>query len=220
MRTRLVPTRHRRLTAAAALVAAGALALSGCGSDTATDQAAPTEQTTSANSSPRALAQALAPGETEEPAAPGAKPADPAPKGEMPGDAAEAARLTVTEIRVGEHQGKDRIVFELGGSGTPGYSVDYVDAPAQQGSGNPLEVGGDSFLQVMIGSQALPTENGLTEVPVGAVSADEASGVAGVAFAGQFEGQAQAVIGLKGTDRAFTAFVLQNPTRLVVDVEK
>lgn len=219
MRTRLVPTRHRRLTVAAALVAAGALALSGCGSDTASDQAAPAEQTTSASSSPLALAQALAPGETEEPAAPGAKPADPAPKGEMPGDTAEAARLTVTEIRVGEHQGKDRIVFELGGDGTPGYTVDYVDAPAQQGSGNPVEVAGDSFLQVMIGNQTLPGD-GLTEVPVGTVSADEASGVAGVAFAGQFEAQAQAVIGLKGTGRAFTAFVLQNPTRVVVDVEK
>lgn len=217
MRTRLA-SRDRRLVAATALVAAAALTLAGCGSDSSTDQATPSEQTTSASSSPAALAQALTPGETEEPAAPEAKPADAGPK---VGDAADLAenRHVVTAIRVGEHQGKDRIVFELGGDGTPGYTVDYVDAPAQQGSGNPVEVAGDSFLQVMIGNQTLPGD-GLTEVPVGTVSADEASGVAGVAFAGQFEAQAQAVIGLKGTGRAFTAFVLQNPTRVVVDVEK
>ena len=218
MRTRLVPARDRRLTAAAALVAAGALILAGCGSDSSTEQAAPTEQTTSAGSTPAALAQALAPGETET-ADPAAKPADTAPKGEEATDLAENRHM-VTAIRVGEHQGKDRVVFELSGPGVPGYSVDYVDAPAQQGSGHPVEVAGDSFLQVTIGNQTLPTEGGPTEVPVGTVSADEVSGVAGVAFAGQFEAQAQAVIGLEGADRAFTTFTLQNPTRVVVDVEK
>ena len=30
----------------------------------------------------------------------------------------------------------------------------------------------------------------------------------------------EAVIGLEGTDRAFSAFLLQNPTRLVVDIER
>ena len=121
---------------------------------------------------------------------------------------------------MGDYQGKDRVVFELDGRGVPNYSVDYVDAPAQQGSGFPVEVQGDSFLQVMIGGQVLPTETGLEEVPVGTVTGDDATGVAGVAFAGQFEGQAQAVIGLEGTDRAFSAFLLQNPTRLVVDIER
>ncbi len=209
---------HRRLAAAAALTAAASLALAGCGADTSTDAPA-TSQTATAGSSPAALARPLSPEETQAPD-PSAGPADAAPKVQQSADSAERAGLVVAEIRVGDYQGRDRVVFELNGQGTPGYSVDYVDAPAQQGSGFPVEVAGDSFLQVMLRDQVLPTETDMTEVPVGTVSADEATGVTGVAFTGQFEGQAQSVIGLKGTGRAFSTFLLQNPTRLVVDIDR
>ncbi|EYT63160.1 hypothetical protein H483_0108590 [Dietzia sp. UCD-THP] len=209
---------HRRFAAAVALTAVASLGLAGCGADTSTETPT-TSQTTAAGSSPAAVARALAPDETET-SDPSARPADSGPKSEDPGETAERAQLVVTDIRVGDYQGKDRVVYELEGQGVPGYSVDYVDAPAQQGSGFPVEVPGDSFLQVMIRDQVLPTMTSMTEVPVGTVSSDEATGVAGVAFAGQFEGQAQSVIGLEGTDRAFSAFLLQNPTRLVVDIER
>ena len=211
-------TGHRRFAAATALTAAVSLALVGCGSDTSTEAPA-SSQTTTAGSSPAALAQTLSPEETEA-ADPTAGRADSAPKRETPATTSERPELVVSEVRMGDYQGKDRVVFELDGRGVPSYSVDYVDAPAQQGSGFPVEVPGDSFLQVMIGGQVLPTETDMQEVPVGTVNGDEATGVAGVAFAGQFEGQAQAVIGLEGADRAFSAFLLQNPTRLVVDIER
>lgn len=211
--------RHRRLAAAAALTTAASLGLVGCGTDTSAPEGPTSSQTTTAGSSPAALAQALSPDETEA-ADPTAGPADSAPKSEEPGGTAERAELVVSEIRMGNYQGEDRVVFELDGRGTPSYSVDYVDTPAQQGSGFPVEVAGDSFLQVMIGGQILPTETDMTEVPVGTVTGEGAAGVAGVAFTGQFEGQAQAVIGLEGSDRAFSAFLLQNPTRLVVDIER
>lgn len=210
--------RHHRFTAAAALTAAVSLALAGCGADTSDDTPA-TSQDTTAESSPAAQAQTLSPDETEA-ADPTAGPTDSAPKSEQPDTATEPAELVVSEIRMGDYQGRDRVVFELDGRGTPSYSVDYVDSPAQQGSGFPVEVPGDSFLQVMISDQVLPTETTLREVPVGTVTGEEATGVAGVAFAGQFEGRAQAVIGLEGTDRPFSAFLLQNPTRLVVDVQR
>lgn len=211
-------TRHRRLVAAAALTVTASLAMAGCGADTSSDAPA-TSQTTTAGSSPAALAQALSPEETEA-ADPTAGPTDSAPKREEPAATSERAELVVSEIRMGDFRGRDRVVFELDGRGTPSYTVDYVDTPAQQGSGFPVEVSGDSFLQVMIGGQILPPETDMEEVPVGTVSGDDATGVAGVAFAGQFEGQAQAVIGLEGSDRAFSAFLLQNPTRLVVDIER
>lgn len=211
--------RHRRLAAAAALTAATTLAMAGCGTDSSTDSSS-TGQTTSAGASSAALAGMLAPDEANA-ANPSAVPADPSPKSETSDEsAAERPSLVVSEIRMGDFQGKDRVVFELDGTGTPSYTVDYVDAPAQQGSGFPVEVPGDSFLQVMIGGQILPTETDMTEVPVGLIAGDAAAGVTGVAFAGQFEGQAQAVIGLDGTDRNFSAFLLQNPTRLVVDVDR
>lgn len=211
-------TRRRHLSAAVALTAAAALALAGCSSDSPTPEAPPSSQTTTAGSSPLAMAQTLDGEEaTTKDATPG-RVTDTSRK-VTPADQRAPAQLTVTEIRVGEHEGKDRVVFELGGTGTPSYMVDYVDSPAQQGSGHPLDVTGDSFLQVMLGGQALPTGE-RTEVPVGAVSADEVSNVTRVAFGGQFEGQAQAVVGLDGTDRAFTVFTLQDPTRVVVDIDR
>ena len=211
-------TRHHRLTAAAALTAAVSLALVGCGADTS-DDAPTTNQETTAESSPAALAQTLSPDETEA-ADPTAGPTDSAPKSEQSDTSAERAQLVVSEIRMGDYQGKDRVVFELDGRGTPGYSVDYVDTPAQQGSGLPVEVPGDSFLQVMISDQILPPETDMEEVAVGTISGDEATEIAGVAFAGQFEGRSQSVIGLEGTERPFSAFLLQNPTRLVVDIQR
>lgn len=211
--------RHRRLAAAAALTAATSLAIAGCGADTSTDTPA-TSQTTTAGSSPAALAGGLSPDETEADD-PSNGPADSSPKTADSDEASTGGtELVVSEIRMGDFRGEDRVVFELEGEGTPSYSVDYVDTPAQQGSGFPVEVPGDSFLQVMIGGQNLPTETGMTEVPVGVIAGDPAAGVAGVAFAGQFEGRAQSVIGLDGTDRDFSAFLLQNPTRLVVDIER
>ena len=211
--------RHRRLAAAAALTAATSLVLAGCGADTSTDTPA-TSQTTTAGSSPAALADVLAPDEAEADD-PSNGPSDSSPKGAESTDSApEHTQLVISEIRMGDFQGKDRVVFELDGTGTPSYTVDYVDAPVQQGSGFPVEISGDSFLQVLIRGQVLPTETDMEEVPVGLMSGDAAAGVTGVAFAGQFEGQAQSVIGLDGTDRDFSAFLLQNPTRLVVDIER
>lgn len=211
-------TRHRHLSAAVALTAAATLVLAGCGADSPTPEGPPSSQTTTEGSSPLAMAQTLDGDEaTTKDATPG-RVTDTSRK-VTPADQRAPAELTVTEIRVGEHEGKDRVVFELGGTGTPSYMVDYVDSPVQQGSGHPLDVTGDSFLQVMIDGQALPTDE-RTEVPVGVVSADEVSNVTRVAFAGQFEGQAQAVVGLEGTDRAFTVFTLQNPTRVVVDIDR
>ena len=211
--------RHRRLAAAAALTAAASLGLAGCGADSSTD-APVSGQTTTAGSSPAALADILSPDETEA-ADPSNGPSDSSPKSaEADESSPDGTQLVVSEIRMGDFQGKDRVVFELDGSGTPSYTVDYVDAPAQQGSGFPIEVSGDSFLQVMIHGQVLPTETDMEEVPVGVMTGDAAAGVTGVAFAGQFEGQAQSVIGLEGTDRGFSAFLLQNPTRLVVDIER
>ena len=78
--------RHRRLAAAAALTAAASLALAGCGADTSTDAPA-TSQTTTAGSSPAALADVLAPDETEADD-PSNGPSDSSPKGAESTDSA------------------------------------------------------------------------------------------------------------------------------------
>ena len=56
--------------------------------------------------------------------------------------AAEGSRppLTLTDVRIGAHDGFDRIVFELAGDGQAGWQVGFTGAPRSQGSGRPVDV--------------------------------------------------------------------------------
>lgn len=60
------------------------------------------------------------------------------------------SELTVTNVRIGQHEGFERVVFELDGGGTPGWFVDYADSPTQQGSGKTIDHSGETALNVNI----------------------------------------------------------------------
>lgn len=62
---------------------------------------------------------------------------------EFPEDGDE---LLLAEVRVGKHEGYDRIVFEHTGDGAPGWHAEYVDEAVEPGSGFPLEVEGEAIL--------------------------------------------------------------------------
>jgi hypothetical protein len=131
---------------------------------------------------------------------------------------AEAA-LTVTDIRVGHHEGFDRVVFELGGTGAPGWRVEYVDQPIDDGSGNLATVAGDAYLQVMISGSGYPMDTGVEEYtdPNPVVGGDDGE-VEEVLLRGVFEGYTQAFVGVDDERRPFRVFALEDPTRVVVDV--
>lgn len=54
--------------------------------------------------------------------------------------------LLLGEVRVGQHEGYDRIVFEHTGDGAPGWHAEYVDEAVEPGSGFPIEVEGEAIL--------------------------------------------------------------------------
>lgn len=160
---------------------------------------------------------------TDDPSAPAdesEEPSVPFPANTDPdlADPSEGALLTVTDIRVGQHDGYDRAVFELGGTGTPGWRVEYVDAPLDDGSGKPADVEGDAFLQVMISGSGYPADTGVEEhsEPNPVVAADDGV-IDEVLLRGVFEGYTQAFVGVD-EQRPFRVFVLEDPTRVVVDV--
>lgn len=124
--------------------------------------------------------------------------------------------LTVTDVRVGRQAGYDRVVLELGGTGRPGWRVEYVAVPRADGSGERLDLDGDSFLQVDLRGMGLPFETGVDEDARDRVPG--VGGVAEVAPGGVFEGHQLAFVGLDGDRRPFRAFALTGPTRVVVDV--
>lgn len=127
----------------------------------------------------------------------------------------EPAQLLVTEVRTGSHSGFDRVVFEMTGTGEPGWFIDYTDSPSQQGSGRPLPHGGDVALNVNIDGTAYPFELGVADPGLTTISGS--GNVVDVTNGGTFEGRSQFVIGLN-TAVPYSVQVLHDPHRLVIDL--
>lgn len=126
------------------------------------------------------------------------------------------ARLLVTGVRTGTHDGFERVVFDLDGQGEPGWFIDYTETPAQQGSGRPIEYDGATALNVNIDGTILPFEANRPDPNVGTVLGS-GSAVKQIVPAGTFEGRSQFVIGLDSR-HPYSVQVLNNPTRLVIDI--
>jgi hypothetical protein len=128
------------------------------------------------------------------------------------------ARLTVSDIRIGGHDGFDRVVFELGGEGTPGWDVRYLDQASDPGSGHAVEVAGGAVLQVQITGAGYPYDTGVEEYagPVPLTSA-ETKEVTEVVFRATYEGNTTAFIGTWG-EAPFRVYALEDPARVVVEV--
>ncbi|MGV9612083.1 AMIN-like domain-containing (lipo)protein [Nocardia xishanensis] len=150
----------------------------------------------------------------EAPAAPA--PGDAAPKQGTP---SSGAGLTVTDLRIGHHPGFDRVVYELGGTGTPGWIVQYTDRAIQDGSGKEIEVAGQSVLEVQITGSAYPFDSGVTPYSGPDPATDpSAPTIAGVYRTAVFEGTTQSFIGVDADRPGFSVTAMSNPTRLVIDI--
>ncbi|MCK0439117.1 hypothetical protein MUG78_06460 [Gordonia alkaliphila] len=134
-------------------------------------------------------------------------------------DASTNARLTVTDVRVGGHDGFDRVVFEFGGVGTPGWRVQFTDDPRQDGSGDPVIVPGRAVIAVTLIGVGYPGDTGVAEYsgpnPVAGVG-----GITQVNLEGVFEGQQLAFIGVSAAQPAVAVSALSSPTRLVIDIAR
>jgi hypothetical protein len=153
-------------------------------------------------------------GITASPAVPTPFPADTAAD---VADPVDPSGLTVTAARAARHEGYDRVVFEFSGSGTPGWSVEYVDAASSQGSGAAVDVPGQAILQVTVQGTSYPYESGAQELPRGAVAVSGTHVVQGVVYDATLEGSSVAWIGTTART-PFRAYALTGPSRLVVEV--
>jgi hypothetical protein len=214
--------RRRPSLALPGVLLAAALAgsmLAGCEGD---DETAASSKASSTTSSARTTSENSSEASTEpvvqvEEADPDAPPfpADASPETE---DASADALVTVRDIRIGRHDGFDRVVFEVGGTGTPGWDVRYVDTATSQGSGDPVEVAGDAILQVSITGAGYPYDTGVEEFANrDPLTAAGTAVVQEVVFDATYEGTTVAFAGTTGS-APFRVFALQNPARVVVDV--
>src|SRR3954447_14114722 len=179
-----------RLAPALAAVLCGAAVLSGCSGGDSDDSGGTTTSatTTSTSTGQRSSAPATGGGYTGDDGT-DAPPPDTVNTDPDTADPSGGAS-TVTEIRIGRQEGFDRVVFELDGAGTPGWDVRYVDPPASQGSGEPIEVEGEAALQVTLTGIGLPDDTGVEEwAGPNPLSISETEVVTEVAWDATFEGQ-------------------------------
>jgi len=132
-------------------------------------------------------------------------------------DASADARVTVSDIRIGAHDGFDRVVLEVGGTGTPGWDVRYVDSAAGQGTGDPVDVAGSAVLQLTLTGVGYPYDTGVEEYAGGPLTSADTTVLTEVVWDATFEGTSVAFVGTTGR-YPFRVYSLADPTRVVVDI--
>ena len=132
------------------------------------------------------------------------------------------SQAQVTNVRTGQHYCFDRLVIDLNGP-VAGYTVRYVPQVSQDGSGFPVPLRGQAFLQVTANAPAYDENGNATYNPA---DRNELSNVSGyqtfrqVAWAGSFEGYSSLGLGVRAR-LPFRVFTLDGPaagSRLVIDV--
>ena len=179
----------------------------GAGAPSSTTSASPTTSGSAASSTPS----------TDGDGSPDAPPF-PADTEPDTGEASTDSFVTVTGIKTGLHDGYDRVVFDVEGTGTPGWDVRYVAEATSQGSGDTVDVEGAAILQVTISGVGYPTDTGIEEYDGSAPlpgQGDEA--VTEVVWDSTFEGTSVAFVGA-AEQTPFRVYLLENPTRVVLDV--
>jgi hypothetical protein len=125
---------------------------------------------------------------------------------------------TLKEVRVGRHDGFDRVVFEFQG-GVPGYSVRYVPVALTDGGGAPIPTMGTVALQVYMVAESVDLDVAgapFTFTPTGPITPGYPT-LRHVRYGGFFEGGTTFGVGLKGRS-GFRVIELTGPPRLVIDV--
>ena len=132
---------------------------------------------------------------------------------------ATVAIANILDVRVGEHAGYDRVVFEFQ-QGTPELTLDRANPPfARDGSGLPLDVEGESFLRLTMRGGSKQTDagtstyDGPTEFDPGFPMLVE------LVEGGDFERQSTWYLGL-AEEACVRVLLLDEPPRLVIDVER
>lgn len=198
-----------------ALTALGA----GCGEGNGAESAGPTPAP--ATQPPTHAATTTTPAETPTP------PPAPAPKRcarESGGD--EGIYTNLVAVRIGTHQGYDRITFEFkapepnpgGDAGIPRYEIRTAKPPHyEDASGLPLEVNGNSFVGIVFhGASGVDFEGRATYTGPKVVRAGFDNLVEAVR-SGDFEATLSWILGVR-RQTCWQVHELHNPDRVAIDI--
>jgi hypothetical protein len=132
-----------------------------------------------------------------------------------------ASTALLSAIRVGRHQGYDRVVFEFRGNVLPGHDVRYTARPVRQdASGKVVAVNGAYVLRVRM-SPAFDADMNKAGAPrtyTGPMRISPTTPeVAQLVRTGGFEDVLTWVVGVRG-HVGFRVMTLHNPARIVIDL--
>jgi hypothetical protein len=199
-----------------AALALALLTLAACGGGDETTEPGATTVTTTVEVTTTEPVTTTVPPTTTEPATPPGPAFSTAPARA----AAGSTRLgLLTDVRLGTHEGYERIVFEFLPGSRPGYRVRFVRPPiVEDASGMEVDVDGEAFLSIRIEpASGFDLTGDLGEVYVGPTRIDGDGMVEELVRTGDFEAVLNWVAGLE--ERApFRVMRLAGPPRIVVDV--
>ncbi|HSD55732.1 MAG TPA: hypothetical protein VLA92_01110 [Candidatus Saccharimonadales bacterium] len=140
--------------------------------------------------------------------------------GSLPKEVSTMTSRSLTNIRTGQHDCYDRMVFDLTGTTGTGYKVQYVSAVRADGSGAVVPVNGGAKLQIRVNA---PVYNTSGTVTYNAAFGQKLPGVnltgyqtfKEAKYAGSFEGYTTVGLGVRA-QLPFRVFVTGN--HVVVDV--
>jgi hypothetical protein len=119
--------------------------------------------------------------------------------------------MYVTSIRVGTHEGFDRLVIDLSTNAVPEWTARYTEASGP--GGGPVDIAGDAFLRISLFTQAEPGIQSSADVSSSGL-------IAQARTTGFFEGYEEVLVGVRGGQLPFRAFALTDPGRIVIDVRR
>ena len=124
----------------------------------------------------------------------------------------------IVDVRVGTHDGYDRIVFEFE-QGTPELTLDRAEPPfSEDASGLPMEVDGDAFLGLRMRGGSKQTDAGTSSYDGPTDFSPGFPTLVHLIEGGDFERQSTWYLGLAG-ESCVRVLLLDAPPRLVIDVE-
>ncbi|MDZ5077548.1 hypothetical protein [Nesterenkonia sp. HG001] len=126
--------------------------------------------------------------------------------------------LLLSEVRLGAHDGYDRVVFDHDDAGLPGWHAEYVDEPTEPGSGHAIDMEGDAWLAISV--TGLSPGNAGEDQGHLVMQTDwpqEDTIVEGTATTFAYEAAASYYIALEDV-HDFDVFTTEDGSRLVVDI--
>ena len=131
---------------------------------------------------------------------------------------ASVAIANITDVRVGSHDGYDRVVFEFA-QGTPEMTLDRATPPFMQDpSGQPLDVAGESFLRLVMRGGSKQTDEGTSSYDGPREFDPDLPALIHVIEGGDFERLSTWYFGL-ARESCVRVILLEDPARIAIDIE-